>query len=513
MGALDALALCWALARVLSLSQAAVALTLCRWLLGLERVGSLLELGRRCVTAGAAACFRHTWLPEKRRAFQLLAMSEQWLARRDQGVVLEDLGTQGAVQGLWVRPASQRPGERELWVLYVHGGAMVAGASGMYARSFTRLVQQLQALGVSARLLSVEYPLAPEQPHPAALQATLAAWRHLLQCSQQGQGKACYAIMGDSAGGNLALACLMALHEQSQPQPQPNCPHQPGQTQTPPTQQPASQTRPQLVGAVLISPWLDLSPSSHSHIHCGSRWLPPPPTTPHIWPCTRQGLPPPSPRPLPSHPAGPLPGASQDCPCWAAQRQRLAADMLTPGDLRHCAELYAPGRLGSRLVSPAVAPGSDTQRVLREMVAQPVLVLAGGEEIMLPDIQRWADSVNQPFAPLGRAAQRHAAAVAMQALGAEPGKSATQDLAAANGKVAAQDMVPGSHTAAVANGTAAGIAMDGSGGAAEQVVQQVVDLQVVAGAVHVYPLLPGHGPHWAAVGRYLASCVAAAAAG
>ncbi|GFH08019.1 alpha/beta hydrolase protein, partial [Haematococcus lacustris] len=179
MGVVDALALCWALARVVSLSQAAVALTLCRWLLGLERVGSLLELGRRCVTAGAAACFRHTWLPEKRRAFQLLAMSEQWLARRDRGVVLEELGTQGAVQGLW-----------PCWA----GGAMVAGASGMYARSFTRLVQQLQALGVSARLLSVEYPLAPEQPHPAALQATLAAWRHLLQCSQQGQGKAYYAI-------------------------------------------------------------------------------------------------------------------------------------------------------------------------------------------------------------------------------------------------------------------------------------------------------------------------------
>jgi acetyl esterase/lipase len=79
------------------------------------------------------------------------------------------------------------------------------------------------------RALAINYRLAPEHPYPAALEDAATAYRWLLS---QGNDPARIIIAGDSAGGGLTLATLVALREAGEPLP---------------------------AGAVCISPWTDLA--------------------------------------------------------------------------------------------------------------------------------------------------------------------------------------------------------------------------------------------------------------
>lgn len=56
-------------------------------------------------------------------------------------------------------------------------------------------------------MLCVDYPLAPEQPFPAALDAALAVYKWVLS---QGYRPSNIGVLGDSVGGNLAMALLLA---------------------------------------------------------------------------------------------------------------------------------------------------------------------------------------------------------------------------------------------------------------------------------------------------------------
>jgi phosphinothricin tripeptide acetyl hydrolase len=127
----------------------------------------------------------------------------------------------------WLRPPSTEAGRV---VLYLHGGGYVIGSP----RSHRHLAAAIAgAAGASALLL--DYRLAPEHPFPAAVDDASAAYRWLLD---QGIAPGRIVIAGDSAGGGLTVATLLALREAQIPLP---------------------------AAGVCISPWVDLTCSGASY--------------------------------------------------------------------------------------------------------------------------------------------------------------------------------------------------------------------------------------------------------
>jgi monoterpene epsilon-lactone hydrolase len=96
--------------------------------------------------------------------------------------------------------------DRGRHVLYLHGGAYVVGSPSCY-RHFTWRI----AAASRACALVLDYRLAPEHPFPAALDDAVAAYRWLIA---DGAEPRRVAIVGDSAGGGLALALLLRLRDE-----------------------------------------------------------------------------------------------------------------------------------------------------------------------------------------------------------------------------------------------------------------------------------------------------------
>lgn len=88
-------------------------------------------------------------------------------------------------------------------VLYLHGGGYVMGSRNTHRGLAGRI-----ARAARARVLLPAYRLAPEQPFPAAVEDARTCWRWLIS---EGYEPGRMAIAGDSAGGGLALATLLAL--------------------------------------------------------------------------------------------------------------------------------------------------------------------------------------------------------------------------------------------------------------------------------------------------------------
>ena len=121
----------------------------------------------------------------------------------------------------WLRPPRVRS---DTVVLYLHGGGYVIGSP----RSHRHLAAAI-ARAAGARALSLDYRLAPEHPFPAALDDAVAAYQWLLG---QGVTPGRVVLAGDSAGGGLTVAALIALRERGLPRP---------------------------AAGVCISPWVDLA--------------------------------------------------------------------------------------------------------------------------------------------------------------------------------------------------------------------------------------------------------------
>ena len=116
--------------------------------------------------------------------------------------------TAGSVPAEWV----VAPGATaERVILYLHGGGYVIGSINTHRDLASRLSR-----AASARVLLIEYRLAPEHPFPAAVDDAVAAYRWLLA---GGANPARLAIAGDSAGGGLTVATLVALRDAGLPLP------------------------------------------------------------------------------------------------------------------------------------------------------------------------------------------------------------------------------------------------------------------------------------------------------
>jgi acetyl esterase/lipase len=126
----------------------------------------------------------------------------------------------GGVAAEWAAAVDADPGV----ILYLHGGAYALGSINTHREFVARLAH---AAGV--RGLAIDYRLAPEHPFPAALEDVTTAYDWLLA---EGVAPSRIILAGDSAGGGLALATLVALRDAGKPLPG---------------------------GAVCISPWTDLT--------------------------------------------------------------------------------------------------------------------------------------------------------------------------------------------------------------------------------------------------------------
>ena len=132
----------------------------------------------------------------------------------------------GEIPAVEITAAGARPDRVLLWF---HGGWYALGSP----RTAAGLASDV-ARRTGARVLSVDYRLAPEHPYPAALQDARAAYRALLE---DGVEPSQVVLVGESAGGGLVASTLAALRRDRLPQP---------------------------AAAVLFSPWTDLTLSGRS---------------------------------------------------------------------------------------------------------------------------------------------------------------------------------------------------------------------------------------------------------
>ena len=116
--------------------------------------------------------------------------------------------TAGGVPAEWI----VAPGAaQDRVILYLHGGGYVMGSINTHRAMIARLSRAAQA-----KALALDYRLAPEHPFPAAVEDATAAYRWLLA---QGYKPGKIVISGDSAGGGLTLATLLALRDAKTPLP------------------------------------------------------------------------------------------------------------------------------------------------------------------------------------------------------------------------------------------------------------------------------------------------------
>ncbi|SAK83449.1 alpha/beta hydrolase domain-containing protein [Caballeronia catudaia] len=150
-----------------------------------------------------------------------------WTPRVPKGWQLDirDTSADAPLRGEWLTPATIPSAT----ILYLHGG----GYYFCSPRSHRAITFGL-ATRANARVFSLAYRLAPEHRFPAALDDSVAAYRRLLADGVLAQS---IVIAGDSAGGGLALATLLALRDAADPLP---------------------------AAAVLFSPWTDLTCSGDS---------------------------------------------------------------------------------------------------------------------------------------------------------------------------------------------------------------------------------------------------------
>lgn len=159
-------------------------------------------------------------------ARQGMARMSRWQVPLPKGVHLKSLPADAAALLCPAEWLSVQAPQRT--VLYFHGGGYFSCGLDTHRPVVAAISRRAQA-----RVLSVDYRLAPEHPCPAAVEDALAWYRDVLSDTPAAQ----IVLAGDSAGGGLVVACLQAALQQGLPMP---------------------------AGAVLFSPWVDLASTGES---------------------------------------------------------------------------------------------------------------------------------------------------------------------------------------------------------------------------------------------------------
>lgn len=149
------------------------------------------------------------------------------LPRSLRDVMAYEAADVGGIPGEWVRRNHSR--QDDPTILYLHGGAYLAGSPATHRRFVARLTWITRATAFAP-----SYRLAPEHRFPAAVDDAEAAYLGLLD---MGIDPGRIIVAGDSAGGGLACALLLRLQRDGHPQP---------------------------AGAVLFSPYTDLEHTAAS---------------------------------------------------------------------------------------------------------------------------------------------------------------------------------------------------------------------------------------------------------
>jgi monoterpene epsilon-lactone hydrolase len=143
-------------------------------------------------------------LPALRRRYEAI---DARYAPMVPGMVREPVQCNG-VAAEWISVPESRPSRT---LLYLHGGSFAFRFPNTHAALAARLCRLL-----GARALLPDYRLAPEHPFPAAPDDCHAVYRWLLS---HGSPPGSIALVGDSAGGCLALVTLHRLRQANEPQP------------------------------------------------------------------------------------------------------------------------------------------------------------------------------------------------------------------------------------------------------------------------------------------------------
>jgi acetyl esterase/lipase len=144
----------------------------------------------------------------------------------DDDIETERVGVNGIPAEWIIAPESQ---ENRV-ILYLHGGGYLFGSARTH-----RVMLAHMARAAKARVLALDYRLAPEIPFPAPVEDSVSAYRWLLA---EGISAKKMVIGGDSAGGGLAVAALVALRAVGEPMP---------------------------AAGVCISAWTDMESTGQSH--------------------------------------------------------------------------------------------------------------------------------------------------------------------------------------------------------------------------------------------------------
>ncbi len=152
--------------------------------------------------------------------------SAKWMGKLPEEILVEKVSID-ALNAEWVYTSKA---SEDKVILYLHGGGYIIGSADTHRMLCASLAQS-----TNAKVLLLEYRLAPENPFPAALDDATSAYRWLLIQQFKSEN---IIIAGDSAGGGLSLATVQKLRDDNQPLP---------------------------AGVVCISPWTDLTMGFDSH--------------------------------------------------------------------------------------------------------------------------------------------------------------------------------------------------------------------------------------------------------